>query len=194
MGHIKRVMNYVRVILEGIGCDEHTVELGQISAYLHDIGAIMGKIGHAERSANFVHNYLKRIGMSNEDIHIIEHAIRNHSQGTNLESVVGAALTFADKIDMNRNRMMRFINGNYFHENVKHILDIALDVNQQNIIVNILTDGKFDYNSLIDYPKMIIKPTEMAEYLNRKCLFMIDGKELDLYNYIYQNMDNRKLI
>ena len=63
MGHITRVMNYVKTILVGIGCDEHTIELGQISAYLHDIGAIMGKQGHAERSTEFVNNYLTKLNM-----------------------------------------------------------------------------------------------------------------------------------
>ena len=58
----------------------------------------MGKQGHAERSADFAVMYLKKIGMPNEDIYIIEHAIRYHSKGS--ETKIGAALTFADKIDM----------------------------------------------------------------------------------------------
>lgn len=186
MGHIQRVMNYVKIILEGINCDKHTIELGQIAAYLHDIGAVMGKQGHAERSADFSLMYLKKIGMNDEDIHTIEHAIRNHSGGTNLESPIGAALTFADKIDMQKERMMRFVEGNYFHDNIKHMLDIKLNVDKKNIIVNIITDSKFDYNSLKEYPKMITKPTEMAKHLNRNCIFKIDNKEINLYNIINQ--------
>ena len=184
MGHITRVMNYVETILTGINCDEHTIELGKIAAYLHDIGAIMGKQGHAERSADFALMYLKKINMKNEDIHIIEHAIRNHSGGTNLESVIGAALTFADKIDMQKSRMMRFKENNYFHDNIKHMLDIKLKVDDKNIIVNIITDNQFDYNSLKDYSKMIIKPIEMSKYLERNCIFQIDNKEIDLYKIV----------
>ena len=186
MGHIQRVMNYVKIILEGINCDKHTIELGQIAAYLHDIGAVMGKQGHAERSADFSLMYLKKIGMNDEDIHTIEHAIRNHSGGTNLESPIGAALTIADKIDMGKERMMRFIDGIPYHDNVKHILNIDLNVYDNNIIVNIITDGKFDYSCLKDHSKVIIKPTEMAKYLNRTCIFKIDNKEIDLYNIINQ--------
>ena len=184
MGHITRVMNYVETILTGINCDEHTIELGKIAAYLHDIGAIMGKQGHAERSADFALMYLKKINMKDEDIHIIEHAIRNHSGGTNLESVIGAALTFADKIDMQKSRMMRFKENNYFHDNIKHMLDIKLKVDDKNIIVNIITDNQFDYNSLKDYSKMIIKPIEMSKYLERNCIFQIDNKEIDLYKIV----------
>ena len=192
MEHAKRVMNYVEILLKGIGASSHEIELGLIAAYLHDIGAIMGKFEHAKRSADFVLSYLKKIGMSDEDIHIIEHAIRNHSGGTNLESVVGASLTFADKIDMQKNRMLRFIDDNYFHNNVKHILDINLNVNKENIIVDFITDGMFDYNSLSNYSKMITKPIEMAKYLKRCCIFQIDGKEIDLYDYVTKETNYRR--
>ena len=182
MGHITRVMNYVKTILTGIGCDEHTIELGQISAYLHDIGAIMGKQGHAERSAEFVNEYLTKLSMNETDKKIIVDAIKYHSKGS--ETYIGAALTFADKIDMQKSRMMRFKEDNYFHQNIKHMLDIQLTIDDKNIIVNIITDGMFDYMSLKDYSKMITKPTEMSKYLNRNCIFQIDDKEIDLYSIV----------
>lgn len=182
IGHITRVMNYVETILTGINCDEHTVELGKIAAYLHDIGAIMGKEGHAKRSAEFVNNYLTKLNMNEEDKELIVNAIKYHSKGS--ETKIGAALTFADKIDMQKSRMIRFIEGNYFHNNIKHMLDIKLTVDKNNIIVNIITDGMFDYNSLKDYSKMITKPIEMSKYLNRKCIFQIDNKEIDLYSIV----------
>ena len=72
MGHITRVMDYVKTILTGIECDEHTIELGQISAYLHDIGAIMGKQGHAERSALFADEYLTRLNTDENDKKIVK--------------------------------------------------------------------------------------------------------------------------
>ena len=187
MGHAKRVMNYVEILLRGIGASDHEIELGKIAAYLHDIGAIMGKLGHAERSADYVLTYLNKIGMTDEDIHIIEHAIRNHSTGANLESVVGATLTFADKIDISKDRMMRFITGIPYHDNVKHILKVDLSVDNDNIYVNLITDGLFDYSGLKEQSKVIIKPTEMSKYLNRKCIFMIDSKEIDLYSFVTQS-------
>lgn len=182
MGHITRVMNYVETILKGINCNEHTIELGKIAAYLHDIGAIMGKEKHAERSAEYVNNYLTKLNMNEEDKELIVNAIKNHSKGS--ETKIGAALTFADKIDMQKSRMMRFKENNYFHDNIKHMLDIELNVDNENITVNIITDGMFDYNSLKDYSKMIIKPTEMSKYLNRNCIFQIDNKEIDLYSIV----------
>ena len=184
MGHITRVMNYVETILKGIGADEHTIELGKVAAYLHDIGAIMGKSGHAERSADFVNNYLTNLNISEEDKNLIVDAIRYHSNGST--TIIGAALTFADKIDMQKARMLRFKENNYIHDNIKHMLNVELDVNKEAIIVNIITDGLFDYYCLKDYTKMILKPMEMSKYLNRKCLFAIDGKIIDLYNIVVE--------
>ena len=83
--------------------------------------------------------------------------------------------------------MMRFIEDNYFHNNIKHMQDVQLTVDENNITVNIITDGLFDYNSLKDYSKMITKPIEMSKYLNRNCIFQIDGKELDLYSIVTKN-------
>lgn len=120
--------------------------------------------------------------MPDEDIKQIEYAIRNHSKGS--ETKIGATLTFADKIDMQKSRMMKFKENNYFHNNIKHMDNIQLSADNKNIIVNIITDGSFDYNSLKDYSKMIIKPTEMSKYLNRKCIFQIDNTEIDLYKIV----------
>ena len=88
---------------------------------------------------------------------------------------------------MQKSRMMRFKEGNYFHDNIKHMLDVQLTVDTNSIKVNIITDGSFDYNSLKDYSKMITKPTEMSKYLNRNCVFKIDGKEIDLYSIVTEN-------
>ena len=88
---------------------------------------------------------------------------------------------------MQKSRMMKFIEDNYFHNNIKHMQDVQLTVDKSNITVNIITDGLFDYNSLKDYSKMITKPIEMSKYLNRNCIFEIDGKKLDLYSIVTKN-------
>lgn len=183
-GHVLKVMEYMEILLIGLGADEHTIELGKIAAYLHDIGAIMGKDGHAERSADFAEKYLKKIGMNDNDLKIEVNAIRNHSTGANLDSVIGACLTLADKIDMRKSRMMRFIDGICYHDNVKHVIETKLYVDSENIVIDIITDGMFDYNCLREQSKVINKPVEMAKYLKRNCLFKIDGQIIDLYSII----------
>jgi len=36
--HCRLVSNKVGEILQQVGCDEHTIELGRIAGYIHDIG------------------------------------------------------------------------------------------------------------------------------------------------------------
>lgn len=187
MNHVLRVMKNVEIILKGVGLNEHEIELGMIAAYLHDIGALEGKDGHAKRSAEFTEKYLRSLNMNEDDINIIVHAIADHSGGKEIKSPIGAALTFSDKIDMFKDRMLRFKKNNYFHDNIRHMLNIDISVDSSNINVNIVTDGNFDYNSLKDYSKMITKPVEMSKYLNRICNFMIDGKIIDLLAVVTDN-------
>ena len=185
--HVTKVMEFVNIILKGLNVDEHTLELGLIAAYLHDIGAIEGKSGHAHRSAEYVEKYLNELNMDKQDIKIIVNAIDNHSSGENMISVIGPALTLSDKIHMSNKRMLRYIDGNNFHNNIKHIIDNEIRVENKKIIVNIITDGYFNYESLTNYKKMIIKPKEMAELLGCKIVFEIDSKVIDLYKYIKDN-------
>lgn len=93
---------------------------------------------------------------------------------------------------MFKDRMLRFKENNYFHENIKHMLNIEVSVFDNIINVNIATDGNFDYNSLKDYSKMITTPTKMAQYFNRKCTFSIDGKVIDLLDIVLE--ENNKII
>ena len=60
-------------------------------------------------------------------------------------------------------------------------------VDKNNIYVNLITDGLFDYSGLKDQSKVVIKPTEMSKHLNRKCIFQIDGREIDLYSFVTQS-------
>lgn len=191
MNHALRVMKYVEIILKGIGSNEHEIELGKIAAYLHDVGALEGKSEHAERSAKFVDKYLTSIQMPEEDKKIIVHAILDHSGGKDLQSNVGAALIFADKIDMFKDRMLRFKENNYFHDNIKHMLNVEVSVSNDIINVNIVTDREFDFTSLKDYSKMITTPTKMAEYFNKKCTFSIDGKVIDLLSIVTEGNDKK---
>lgn len=135
MNHALRVMKYVETILTGIGSNQHEIEMGKIAAYLHDVGAIEGKDEHASRSAKFAENYLKSIFINDDDLSNIVHAIADHSKGESLNSNIGAALTLSDKIDMFEDRMLRFKENYYFHDNIKHVKNIEINVDELNIYI-----------------------------------------------------------
>jgi len=183
MYHALTVMRYVEIILRGIGMNEHDIELGMIAAYLHDTGCIGGKENHALRGAEFSYKYLNNLGMNESDIDVIVHAIKNHTDGKEINNSIDAVLLLADKIHMDKDRMLRY-EDNYFQDNVKHILKVDVMANFNDIIINIVTDGDFDYNSFKDYPRMIIKPVEMSKYINKNCVFVIDNKIVDILSIV----------
>ena len=76
--------------------------------------------------------------MNESDIDIIVHAIKNHTDGKEINNSIDAVLLLADKIHMDKDRMLRY-EDNYFQDNVKHILNVDVKVVSNDIIINIVT-------------------------------------------------------
>ena len=65
--HIGIVSKRTGEILEKLGFDERTIELGKIAGYLHDIGNCVNRVDHAHTGAILTYNILKEMGMSAEE-------------------------------------------------------------------------------------------------------------------------------
>lgn len=61
--HVEKVAETVKMILEGLGCDERKVELGMIAAYMHDIGNVINRIDHAQSGAVMAFRLLDNLNM-----------------------------------------------------------------------------------------------------------------------------------
>ena len=104
--HIGIVSKRTGEILQKLGYDEKTVELGKIAGYLHDIGNCVNRTDHAHSGAILAYNILKEIGMPADDRTEIVMAIGNHDEGTGTAvSDISAALILADKSDVHRDRV-----------------------------------------------------------------------------------------
>lgn len=107
--HVGLVSNIARNVLRLLGYDGRQQELGAIAGYLHDIGNIVSRHGHATTGALLAYPILTRLGMSPEDKAIILGAIGSHGDdhGRPGEPVnaVCAALMLADKSDVHRSRV-----------------------------------------------------------------------------------------
>lgn len=104
--HTHFVINTIEELLSSLNFDEYIIELGKIAGLLHDIGTINGKKGHAYRSSKMCIYFLDKTKLSQESKDIIVHAIKDHSNGNEIDSPVGAALVLADKIDICKNRVL----------------------------------------------------------------------------------------
>ena len=59
--HIGIVSKRTGEILQKLGYDEKTVELGKIAGYLHDIGNCVNRVDHAHSGAILAYNILKEL-------------------------------------------------------------------------------------------------------------------------------------
>ena len=104
--HVEKVADTVKMILEGLGCDERKVELGMIAAYMHDIGNVVNRIDHAQSGAMMAFHLLDKMGMPPQELATVVTAIGNHDEKTAYPvNEVAAALILADKSDVRRSRV-----------------------------------------------------------------------------------------
>lgn len=106
--HVGYVSRTTANILRELGYDEHTVELGAITGWIHDIGNAINRKNHGLTGAGLAFGLLKNSGMDMTEIATVMGAIGNHEEETGIPvSPVSAALIIADKSDAHRSRVRR---------------------------------------------------------------------------------------
>jgi metal-dependent HD superfamily phosphatase/phosphodiesterase len=104
--HVQVVSGITGYILEGLKVPEREVELGQIAAYLHDIGNVISRLGHPMHGGAIAWTILNEMGMDAAEIAPILGAIGNHEELTGGPvSSMSAALIIADKSDVHFTRV-----------------------------------------------------------------------------------------
>lgn len=104
--HVGVVAGITRHIMESLQLQEREIELGQIAAYLHDIGNVINRIDHPISGANIAYSILNEMGMPPEEIAPVLGAIGNHEELAGMPvSYMSAALILADKSDVHRSRV-----------------------------------------------------------------------------------------
>lgn len=107
--HVSLVANIARNVMRLLAYDARHQELAAIAGYLHDIGNVVSRHGHAGTGATLAHPILNRLGMVPEDTAVILGAIGSHGDdGARLGEPVhpiSAALILADKSDVHRSRV-----------------------------------------------------------------------------------------
>lgn len=107
--HVGLVSKIARSVLLRLGYNDHMQELAAIAAFMHDIGNVVSRHGHASTGAIIAHQILTNRGMKPEDVIVIMSAIGSHGDdaGKLGEPVhpVSAALILADKSDVHRSRV-----------------------------------------------------------------------------------------
>lgn len=149
--HVNNVKDIVEEVLKKLKFDNEFIEEAKIAAIMHDVGAIQGKPGHAERSYIYTNNYFRENNIELKHKEQILDAIRNHSNGFDSDNMIQLALIFADKLDIKYTRPTKRgleIPGNRQYGN---ITDIITDIDGNTLKVSFLSNNKLDKKELEDF-------------------------------------------
>ena len=165
--HIGIVSKRTEEILTKLGYDQHTIELGKIAGYLHDIGNCVNRVDHAHSGAILAYNILKEMGMPAPDITEIVMAIGNHDEGTGTAvSAISAALILADKSDVHRDRVVNTNMSTFdIHDRVNYaVTDAELEVDEKakKVILKLTIDTEIC--PVLDYFQIFMERTMMSKY------------------------------
>ncbi len=106
--HAEIVARDARVILRRTGYSLREQDLAAVSGYLHDIGNVVARHGHARSGALLAHSILTRLAATSQDTAIVMGAIGSHEDEGGMGDpvhAVSAALILADKADVHRSRV-----------------------------------------------------------------------------------------
>lgn len=163
--HASYVSRITGIILQKLGYDQHTVELGKIAGYLHDVGNSVNRNNHGVTSAILVYPILLKMNMSIEDVCVIISAIGNHEEEIGaIVSEVGAALVIADKSDAHRTRVrLESYNINDIHDRVNLAIRknfVEINGSKKEICYKFYMD---DTSSVMEYFQIYLKRIQMSE-------------------------------
>ena len=174
-------------ILRSLGKEEDRVRLAEIAGYLHDIGNCINRKDHAQSGAILAYKILTRLGLSPLEAAEVMMAIGNHDEQYGLPvSDISSALIIADKADVHKSRVKKYID-NVHRANIHDRVNLAAERSflttereQQKITLNIEIDT--DICSVMDYFEIYFGRMQLchraAEFLSCRFSLVINGVAL----------------
>ena len=187
--HIFKVIEYSENIARQLGCDDKFINNLKIAALLHDVGMTVQRKNHAQYSYEISKKYLDSKEINNLDKDEILYAIKKHSNAKESTSLMHQILVVADKMDIDKTRMMPKAYLNEYDKNLMYInkVEILIDEKGFNMKFNI-KEGHFKdiCKFLENWPKPITEIKRVAKLLGRDYHFIFNDKEEIFNNDIYE--------
>lgn len=145
--HAELVTAITRYVLENLEAPAREIELGQIAAYLHDIGNVIQRQSHPMTGANLAFVLLNEMGMDAAEVAPILGAIGNHEELTGTPvSRISAALIIADKSDVHRSRVQNTVLESFdIHDRVNYAVTrsrIEMDNEAKTLVLTLEIDQR----------------------------------------------------
>lgn len=168
--HVGLVSNIGRNILDRLGYDPRLEELVAIAGYLHDIGNVVSRHGHAATGAVLAHSVLIRLGMDYDETALIMGAIGSHGDdhGRLGEPVnaVSAALILADKSDVHRSRVRKADSSTFDqHDRVNFAATasfLRVDVEERTVTLELTIDTTI--SPVMEYFEIFLPRMQMCRH------------------------------
>jgi metal-dependent HD superfamily phosphatase/phosphodiesterase len=184
--HVTKSAVRAAEILEALGYPERILELTKIAGYMHDIGNVINRQGHAQSGAIMAFRILDKLGMDSEEIAMVVTAIGHHDEGSAVPvNAIAAALILADKSDVRESRVRNrgTIDGFDIHDRVNHAVkksELQLDKERKSISLHLEIDTEF--SSVMDYFEIFLGRMKLcrqaAEFLGLRFELVANGVRL----------------
>ena len=176
--HWLAVAKIAREFARRAGADKHTIALADIAGLLHDCGLICGDPQHAENGAQIARGFLRSTNslvslLDDEDVDTICHAIAQHSEGAELSSLVDAAVLFADKTHLSKERAL--CTDDPVVKEMAKIQRISYTITEMFLVVQYRTEEDFNPDIFFAWDKAYFAPKKVAEFLGKRLTFVING-------------------
>lgn len=163
--HMGIVAGITRYILEGLDFSPRQIELGQIAAYLHDIGCVINRQDHPFTGATLAFTLLNEMGMPMEEIAPVIGAIGNHEEtsGTPI-STMSAAVIIADKSDVHRSRVQNTLMETFdIHDRVNYaVVQSRVEMNRQDKTVELTLHIDTQFATVMEYFEIFLSRMVMC--------------------------------
>lgn len=184
--HVGIVSGITGYILERINVPERTVELGQIAAYLHDIGNVINRVNHPLHGANIAFTLLNEMEMDATEMAPVLGAIGNHEELTGLPiSTMSAALIIADKSDVHFSRVQNPLIETFdIHDRVNYAVQRSrVEVKDEERCIELILEIDTKQATVMEYFEIFLSRMVMcrrsAEVLGYRFALSVNGTYLE---------------
>jgi uncharacterized protein len=184
--HASVVSSITRYIMENLQTSGRDAELGQIAAYLHDMGNVVNRADHPSVSACLAYNILNEMGMATDEIAPVLGAIGNHEEtnGTPV-SVMSAALIVADKSDVHFSRVQNPVREAFdIHDRVNFAVQKSrVEMDNEKSVIALTLEIDTSFASVMEYFEIFLSRMVMcrnaASLFGYKFALTVNGTSLE---------------
>lgn len=171
-------------VLDRLGHDARTTELGAVAGYLHDIGNTISRRDHGQTGAVLIHDVLRE-RMEPGDLALVMGAVGNHEEEYGQAvGPVAAAVILADKSDVHRSRVRKADQIEFdIHDRVNYAAEesfLRVDSEAKTITLELTIDTSISH--VMEYFEIFLDRMVMcrraAEQLDRRFRLMINEAQL----------------